>query len=765
MDTERKTTERIRFGAYEVELASGELRKGGIKIRLQPQPFQVLRLLLERPGEVVSREELRHKLWPDDTYVEFDLSLNTVVKKLRRALNDNPQHPRYIETLPRNGYRFIFPTERIDSLDLLNDAPVEAILADGSLLQVPSALEGRKSGTVLSIVSRSAESGARVFAEAPAVIDDDAIVIPRRRRLLEKTTAAVLGALLCVLVIAYVAESPSGEHVRRWSFAAQALTSVAMSPDGKYILFVTQAGAEPSLWIRPMDHESPRRISGTEGAIMGFWSPDSQSLAFAADGRLKKISLGGGDPTVLCQLPNPNTNLFAGGAWSPDGESIIFSSGARLYQVPAAGGAAKPLMQDGEGVRGSFQWPHFLPAAARGSAIVYTASTNFRDRRLEIMDLESGDRRDLGPGSVPVYAPAGYLVYGPPNAELRGLKAMPFSLETLGPSGDAFHLNQDGIGASVSQAGDLAYWDDPRPVALHRLMWRDRATGRALDAVGETQFAMRNPVVSPDGRRVLVSSTESGDSNIYIHDVGRSTKVQLTFDAAQEAGGSWSPDGSKVVFWRQTGDKTALVEKAANSGGSGTELYEVQGAILSLDWSSDGQYLVLLQHANAASREIRYISTAQLSAGGKSVPYPGSPARNAAPRISPDGRYLAFESRESGRTEVFLGSFPNGDILRRKVSTKGGRAPRWSPDGTELYYIQGDSLMAVSVLPAGQDIALGPPQELFSSPDLISGFAPSNDGRRFLTIAPVGETPPPAVHVVENWHDALDRPVESAFGW
>ena len=195
MDTERKTTERIRFGAYEVELASGELRKGGIKIRLQPQPFQVLRLLLERPGEVVSREELRHKLWPDDTYVEFDLSLNTVVKKLRRALNDNPQHPRYIETLPRNGYRFIFPTERIDSLDL-NDAPVEAILADGSLLQIPSALEGRQSGTLLSIVSRSAESGARVFAEAPAVIDDDAIVIPRRRRLLEKTTAAVLGALV-----------------------------------------------------------------------------------------------------------------------------------------------------------------------------------------------------------------------------------------------------------------------------------------------------------------------------------------------------------------------------------------------------------------------------------------------------------------------------------------------------------------------------------------------------------------------------------------
>jgi Tol biopolymer transport system component len=221
--------------------------------------------------------------------------------------------------------------------------------------------------------------------------------------------------------------------------------------------------------------------------------------------------------------------------------------------------------------------------------------------------------------------------------------ALPFSPETLEPTGEAFHINQDGIGASVSQGGDLVYWDDPQPVALHRLTWRDRVTGRVLEPVGEAQFAMRDPVISPDGERVLVSSVEAGDANVYVHDLRRSTKVQLTSDVNQEAGARWSPDGSKFVFWRQTGDETVVIENDPNSGGAGTILYRVQGAILNLDWSSDGKYLVLLQHADAGSREIRYISMAELGEGAPSIPYPGRPSRIASPRISPDGLYLAYE--------------------------------------------------------------------------------------------------------------------------
>ena len=385
---------------------------------------------------------------------------------------------------------------------------------------------------------------------------------------------------------------------------------------------------------------------------------------------------------------------------------------------------------------------------------------------MEVMDLESGERRDLGPGSAPVYSPEGYLIYGPPNDQLRGLMALPFALNTLAPSGDAFHLNQDGIGASVSRSGDLVYWDDPRPVALHRLAWRDRATGRVLELVGEAQSAMREPVISPDGQRVMVSSTETGDSNVYVHDLRRSTKVALTSDSAQEAGGIWSSDGTKVVFWRQSGDKTALVEKAANSGGAGTVLYEAPGAILSLDWSRDGQYLVLVKHTDAVSSEIRSASMAQLGDGGKFTLYPSVPARQAKPRISPDGRFLAYESRGPGRVEVFVGSFPDGTLLRRKISTRGGRDPRWRPDGKELYYRQGDSLMAVFVQSSSRGITLGSPQKLFSSADLKLGFAPTIDGQRFLMIGPVDETPPPAVHVVEDWHNGLRMPVaEAGFGW
>jgi serine/threonine-protein kinase len=625
---------------------------------------------------------------------------------------------------------------------------------------------GFQSAAVLRIVSSANEPAAgRPPIEAQAANYRDGVMIPRRRRLLEKTAAALVGALITGLVVTYLADSPSDGHFRRWGFTAPSVSSAAISPDGKYILFA-QAGPEPGLWIRPIHDESPRRLSGAEDAASGFWSPDSRFLGFAADGMLKKLSVDGGDPVVLCPLPNSNTSLFAGGAWSPDGEIIVFSSGARLLQVSAAGGVSKPLFPEDERQRGSFRRPQFLPLSGQSRTIVYSVSTNFRDRRLEVMDLESGERRDLVPGSAPIYSPGGYLIYGPPNDELRGLMALPFSLETLEPIGDAFHLNQDGIGASVSQAGDLVYWDNPRSVALHRLAWRDRATGRVLEPVGEAQFAMRDPVISPDGQRVLVTSAEVGDSNLYVQDLRRSTKRRLTSGAAQESGGNWSADGSKVVFWRQTGDKTALVEKAANSGGAGTVLYEVPGAILNLDWSRDGRYLILLQHADAGSREIRYLSTADLGKGAASTQYPGLPARNASPRISPNGRYLAYESRESNRVEVFVGSFPDGNLFRRKVSNRGGRNPRWSRDGKELYYRQGDALMAVSVQPSSGGITLGNPEELFSTPNLSLGFAPSLDGQRFLTIEPVGETPPPAVHVVENWHDGLDRSAaEAGFGW
>lgn len=756
MNIEKRPAEKIRFGSYEVDLASCELRKGGIKLRLQPQPFQVLRLLLERPGEVVSRDELKQELWPNDTYVEFDLSLNTVIKKLRGALHDDPQHPRYVETLPRNGYRFIFPVERIDAGEP-RGIPVKTILADGSLMRAPGEPGGRRPAAVLSMAPGGSPPGDRALAEAPA-IQREAVVIPRKRRLLERTATAIFGVALLALILANLSESPTNDPVRRWSFPVQALSSAALSPDGKYILFAAQTGAEPGLWIRPLDRESPRELVGAEGAVIGFWSPDSQFVAFAADGQLKKISVAGGDAMVLCPLPNPNTNFFAGGTWSPDGERIVFSSGARLYQVSAGGGVSKPLFSEDENLRGSFQWPHFLPTSGQRQAIVYTASTNFRDRRMEVLDLKSGSRRNLGAGFAPVYSPDGYLIYGPANSELRGIMALPFSLEALEPSGEPFHINQDGVAASVSQAGDLVYWDDPRPVALHRLTWRDRATGRVLEPVGEAQFAMRDPVISPDGQRVLVSSIEAGDSNIYLHDLRRSTKVQLTSGTDQEAGARWSSDGSKVVFWRQTGDETALVQKAVNSGGAGTEIYNVRGAVLNLDWTRDGKYLILMQHADAGSREIRYISMAHLGEGAPSALYPGRPSRNASPRVSPDGRYLAYESLESGRVEAILRSFPDGTELRRKISAQGGRSPQWSRDGKELFYVQDATLMAVSVQASGGEITLGTPQKLFSSADLSLGFAPSLDGQRFLTIVPVSETPPPAIHMVENWHAALGRP-------
>ncbi|MDA1236314.1 MAG: hypothetical protein O3A53_16140 [Acidobacteria bacterium] len=272
------------------------------------------------------------------------------------------------------------------------------------------------------------------------------------------------------------------------------------------------------------------------------------------------------------------------------------------------------------------------------------------------------------------------------------------------------------------------------------------------------------PALSPDGQRVAVTSSESGNPDIWVHDLIRSTKTRLTFDAGPERTPAWSPSGDEIVYWLQGADGSSLLRKTADGTGEAVVLVEAKDFLPSPDWSRDGRYLADSERNAQTGYDIRYFQFASDGTVSEPVTFLGTPAGESTSMLSPDGRFLAYVSNESGRTEVYVRPFPDG-AGRWQASVEGGTQPRWSRDGRELYYVQTETLMSVSVS-TGQGVTLGQPRPLFQSNGLRSANSPptydvSPDGQRFVTIASLGEIQPgaseqgepepPKIRIVLNW--------------
>ena len=580
----------------------------------------------------------------------------------------------------------------------------------------------------------------------------------RKQAMLLATTA--LGVLLALVFAFFPLFSPSPvaeTPVRRFSFSPEGLAApaVSISPDGKYVLYSAETVGQRALWLRPLDSESTRKLEGTEGAWGGNSSPDSKSIVFGTDRELKRISLDGGNPITLCELPSQSWP-FLGASWSPDGNRIVFSSGLRLYEVAARGGEPELLFEPEESEGRRFFWsPHFLPSGGVSEGLVYTAAQGSGDRRVELLDLGTGERRGLGPGSVPRYSRSGHLIYGPSDSADSGLWALPFSLESLTPAGEAFPIEEAGRNASVAQDGTLVYLDSPVR-NLRKLVWRDRS-GEVLKTVGQTQERMRQPAVSPDGRLLAVSALDGGNRDIWIHDLVRGTKTRLTFDEGAEARPTWSPSGREITYdWVHDGE-SKIASKAADGTGEARVLVDSESEVYNPDWSHDGKYLAYHETSTDTKRDIWYLKPS--GDGFEPTVFLRTPANEATAEFSPDGRYLAYGSDESGRREIYVRPFPEGSG-KWQVSVNGGMHPGWRHDGGELFYVEESTLMAVSVS-TDQGFILGQPQRLFESEDLVANvfgrkrYDVSADGKRFLTIAPAEDenAAPPVIRVVENWYE------------
>ena len=391
-----------------------------------------------------------------------------------------------------------------------------------------------------STILRTAQMTGAVPAVAGRTVSPVVAPSPKTSpRIWQALFGVAMIALLGTLTIVFTQAPPEAAPppTRRFSFSQEGLGSASISPDGRYVAFAVGTIPESSLWLRALGSETAREIPGTEGtrAVVSGWSPDSQAIVFATTTEIKRVGIDGGDPITLGDLPGTGSLGFRGVSWSPDGERIVFSStGGVLWEIPARGGEPRTLLEQRD--PGSSWEPHFLPTDSGSEALVYEAGS-----RIRVLNLETGERSEIGPGSAPVYSRDGYLIHGSGETGEPGLFALPFSLATLEPKGEAFPISEDGQLASVARDGTLVFSDGAN-ARVETLVWRNRA-GEILETIGPPQRDMLEPALSPDGQRIVVTSTEGGSRDIWIHDLIRSTKTRLTFDEGAEQTPTWSPSG------------------------------------------------------------------------------------------------------------------------------------------------------------------------------------------------------------------------------
>ena len=671
-------TERIvRFGVFEVDLESGELRRAGRRIALQEQPFCVLARLLERPGQVVTREELRSALWPADTFVDFEQGLNGAVKRLREALGDSAESPRYIETLARRGYRFIAPVA------------AGAISSARRRVSVPRGI----SAVLLSAISAAAGIALTSFV-------------------LMRPHATVAPAHLTI-------SAPDLTFVGG---------SVAVSPDGATVAFTARKGGQPPLlFLRRLGEWEFRPLQGTEGATRPFFSPDGRTLGFVyVQGRepvIRTIPVDGGTAQTLIAA-NPN-----GVGWAEDGR-ILFTreSPPAIWSISAAGRDLKPLLPNhatGTGVR--YLWPQLLPkgeallfcinAAGHTSVMVYS----LRNRRLVEL-VRSGIR--------PRYlAQTGHLVYQSGGS----LFAVPFDADRLQIVGDtrvvADHVGdgvRDGAEYDISRTGVFV----SLPPYQLTLAWRNRDGTTAPLPFKRRRYD--SVALSPDDRKAVLGVQEGTAHRLYIADLTTGEPLTPLTSGDDDWFGLFTGKGDEVLFTSGKEGRYNISSIAADGS------RKVRWAIDSSDpekatsLSPRGSVL-LLNHVKKES-DILHVDIGR--PGSVPAPLVQTPSPELEATFSPDGNWFAYEQGISGQQEIFVQRYPEG--VRRRVSAEGGWHPRWNPFGGELFYHSRTGIVAVPIV---NGIRRGPSVLLFdhSSPPLGPTWDVTRDGRRFLMIE--GERP------------------------
>ncbi len=526
-----------------------------------------------------------------------------------------------------------------------------------------------------------------------------------------------------------------------------------ISPDGQRLAFVARDSSGKSMiWIRPLDYLRAEPLAGTNEATFPFWSPDSRYLAFFQGGKLRKIAVNGGPTQTIADAPDGR-----GGSWSRKGV-IIFAPTyiGGIFEVPEAGGKATELTTlDTLRKEETHRWPNFLPD---GSHFTYLSRTATDEKTGVILaSLDSKDRALLLPvKSNAVYASPGYLLF----IRERTLMAQPFNAARSEVQGDAFPIAQEvGIDParsfgyfSASTNGIIALGASGGSTGDRQLAWYDR-TGKRLENVG-TPGLQFDFALSPDEKRVVFRRIDplTRNQDLWILDIFRRTESRFTFRPETDDDPVWSPDGSKIVFDSNPDGVPNPFEKIATGAGTEQLLWKSERSMFPVDWSKDGRYILLSVQDPKTKNDLW-----ALPLGGDKKPFPvvATEATEDVGRFSPDGRWIAYQSDESGKAEVYVQAFPVGEG-KWQVSTKGGGSPQWSKDGKEIFYLGPDKkLMAVDIKPTGSTLEQGIPKPLFDTyVDIYNApnrYAVSKDGKRFLINTSTEGDGSKPITVVLNW--------------
>ena len=725
-----ETKELYEFGSFRADGRRKTLTRNGQPIPLPAKAFDVLYALLQKPGQTVPKDELMKEVWPD-TFVE-EGNLTQMIFLLRKALEETGGGQSLIVTVPRQGYRFVGdltpPATGGVPTSVPKDQPAPAGLIAGR--------RGPSARMVAGILAT--KTGFKNMWWIGAAI------------------AIVSGLSGWVIARYRFHDTLTESQLVRYTFAPPENTSYdagKVSPDGRALALIGfDTSGKGRLWLRRLDGLAAQPLASAEW--YPFWSPDSRFIAFAQDGKLKKIEASGGAPQTIC-----TTALVIGGSWNRDG-TIIFGDGDVIVRVAAQGGEAKRLTKlDASRGETTHDFPVFLPdgrhflytihSRKRENGGVYAGSLDSPDARIHLLDDISN--AEYAPA---MHSDSGYLLF----VRSGVLMAQRFAAHELQLRGEAFPVveriaqNPANLSASFSASDDGVLLVTSTSQG-DQVTWFDR-TGTRLGTIGTPGLHL-NPQLSPDKQTVAVDDddAERFSSDIWLFPAVLGTVSRITFDGSTRA--IWSPDGRRIAF---ESVNTALYSKTTAGAEKEALLLEAMNPAsddnrLLCEWSNDSRFLIYSQWDANTGYDLWMLP---LFRNRKPMSFLHDEYNEWCGTLSPDGKWIAYAADRSGRSEIYVQAFSEegaGSGRKWQVSDNGGQWPKWRRDGKELLYLDSDRGVVGVDVKIGSSFQHGTPQHLFPSgirtPD--ARFDVTADGRRFLIPARITEANPAPATVIVNW--------------
>lgn len=601
------------------------------------------------------------------------------------------------------------------------------------------------------------------FLKSP-IVKASALSMPQAKpwkRVLPWGVAIIMAIIAVVAAWQWMRSTSSiGEVISRFTLAIpsnQQFVSVtghgiALSPDGTCLVYTGQGSEGRQLYVRKMDQLEASPIPGTDGALMPFFSPDSQWVGFLASGKLKKVALAGGPPLTISEAPqNP-----AGVSWSQD-EIIVFGTYSDgLFQVSSSGGIPQEFTTpDVEKKVNSHRWPEILPG---GKGVLFTNwAASIENASIGIASLETGEVKILlAGGTYPRYTSTGHIVYGGADGSLM---AVPFDLSKFELKGPRISLLENidvksggPANFAVSHNGSLVYLTGS--ASNRTIVMVDRQGNE--QSLTKEEHGFRAPRISPDGERVTVEIQDQSLLDIWIYKLEHGPLTRLTFEG-NNLYSLWTPDGKRIVFSSNRAGTYDLYWKKADGSSAAEPLLTTEFSQYETSFSPDGKLLVYRETHPSTGMDIWILP---LEGERKPRPFLNTSSEERTPMLSPDGRWLAYTSTESGRNEIYVRTFPDASGGRWQVSIGGGTEPLWSRDGQELFYRSRDNRM-VSVAVETEPMFTSGARKVLFEDVYVRRYQHTNydihpDNKRFVIIKP-SERISTEMIVVLNWFEELRR--------